>query len=182
MKYLVFLLALACFTAQAAVYKSVNENGEVVYSDSPSPGAKRVKMPKLQTYQPQPVPTLKSIKRPPVKNDYYSSFAFAKPDNDITIRDNLGVVHTELRLVPALDSGRGHLIQFYLDDEPYGPPIELLAVTMSNLERGEHRISASVLDGRGNILISAEDVVVHIHRDLKLPDPPIPVPLPATAR
>lgn len=168
MKVLVFLLALTCFTAQAAVYKSVNENGEVVYSDSPGPGAERVRLPKLQTYKPQPVPTLKSVKRAPIKNAYYSAFSFSKPNNDITIRDNLGVVHTELKLVPALDSGSGHRIQFYLDDEPYGPPVELLAVTMSNLDRGQHRISASVLDGRGNVLISAEDVVVHIHRYSKL--------------
>ena len=164
MKYLLTMLTLLAFVAQAEVYKTVNEHGDVVYSDTPTAGAKRLHMPKLQTYSPLPLRSLKSIKRPAIKNDFYSAFAFTKPENNITIRDNLGVVQTELKLVPGLGSRHQHLIQYYLDDKPYGPPIDQLAVTMSNLERGEHRLSASVLDQQGNILISADDVVVHIKR------------------
>ena len=56
MKKYIMLLALVTVVAQAEVYKSVNEKGEVVYSDTPSQGAERVKLPALPTYSAPPVP------------------------------------------------------------------------------------------------------------------------------
>ena len=47
MKYSAYLLVLLATTAQAEVYKSINADGEVIYSDIPSQGAKPVQMPAL---------------------------------------------------------------------------------------------------------------------------------------
>jgi len=165
MRYAVLLLLFLVATGHAAVYKSVNEDGEVVYSDTPAPDAERVRLPKLQTYNPDDIPSLARIKRIPVKNDFYSGFVFVQPEDNATIRDNLGMVTTELSLQPALITGRGHRIQFYLDNQPYGPPIEQLTVNMSNLVRGEHRLSASVIDENGDILISTGERIVHVKRE-----------------
>jgi hypothetical protein len=161
---LLFLLpALFASAVQAELYKSVNDAGEVVYSDSPSPGARRLRLPDLPTYAPPPVGTARIPSRAVMPNDFYQSLVFASPASDTTIRDDLGVVHTELRLVPELDDN--HLIQYFLDDKPYGPPIDQLTVTMSNLAPGRHRLSASAVDKLGNILISTEDIVVTIERE-----------------
>ena len=43
------LLLIIAATTHAEVYKSVNADGEVVYSDRPTQGAERVKMPPLPT-------------------------------------------------------------------------------------------------------------------------------------
>ncbi|MGD8312456.1 MAG: DUF4124 domain-containing protein [Gammaproteobacteria bacterium] len=163
MRILPLLLALIAVAVQAELYKSINQDGEVVYSDSPSPGARRLKLPELPTYALPPVGSLRTPSRVPIKNDLYERFVFAAPANDATIRDELGVIHTELQLVPGL--GDDHLIQYYLDDKPYGPPYDQLTVTMSNLAPGRHRLSASVIDRQGNILISTEDIVVTIERE-----------------
>lgn len=162
MKYWILSLAMFAVAVQAAVYKRVNEDGEVFYSDSPAPGAQRLQLPELPTYNPPPVGTLGAPSRVVIKNDFYNSFVFAHPANGTTITDDLGVVHAELQLEPQLREN--HSIQYYLDDKPYGPATDLLAVIMSNLTPGGHRLSASVVDSAGNVLISTEDVAVTIER------------------
>ena len=163
MKHWILVLALFAVAVQAAVYKRVDENGEVFYSDSPAPGAQRLQLPDLPTYTLPPVDTLGEPARVVIKNDFYDSFVFAGPANDSTIKDALGVVQAELQLVPGLRED--HLIQYYLDDKSYGPPIDQLAITISNLAPGRHRLSASVVDQVGNILISTSDVAITIERE-----------------
>lgn len=170
MKKIIILLALVASVAQAEVYKSVNEKGEVVYTDTPSQGAERVKLPALPTYTAPPVTPAASPARKAVQNEFYDSFSFSKPKNDETVRNNLGIVMIETRLAPALQTRLRHRIQFYLDGEPNGPPIDRTASTISNIDRGAHALSASVLDKDGKVLISTGDVTVHVKRESKLHD------------
>jgi hypothetical protein len=170
MKYLILLLAMVTATVQAEVYKSINADGEVVYSDTPSKGSERVKLPALPSYEPPPATPGSGSRQAAQDNDLYESFSFIKPVNDATVRNNLGIVMIEARLTPALLTKLKHRIQFYLDGEPYGPTIDRTAVTMSNLDRGEHVLSASVMDTDGTVLISTGDTVVHVKRQSKLFD------------
>ena len=170
MKKYILVLVLAAAGAQAEVYKSVNEKGEVVYSDTPSQGAEHVKLPSLPTYTAPPVIPSAKAAREPAKNAFYESFAFNKPENDETVRNNLGIVMIETRLTPSLQTKLRHRIQFYLDGEPNGPLIDRTAITMSNIERGAHTLSASVLDKDGKVLVSTGDITVHVKRESKLHD------------
>lgn len=170
MKKYIMLLALVTVVAQAEVYKSVNEKGEVVYSDTPSQGAERVKLPALPTYSAPPVPPAATATREPVQKALYESFAFNKPKNDETIRNNLGIVMIETRLVPALQTRSRHRVQFYVDGEPSGPPIDRTAFTISNIERGAHTLSASVLAKDGKVLVSTGDITIHVKRESRLHD------------
>ena len=47
MKRIPLLLILLAASVHADVYKSVNENGEVIYSDQPTPNAQHMKLPEL---------------------------------------------------------------------------------------------------------------------------------------
>ena len=170
MKKYILLLTLVSAVTQADVYKSVNDKGEVVYSDRPSQGSERVKLPGLPTYTAPPVKASPQAAREPAQKAIYESFAFSKPQSDETVRNNLGIVMIETRLTPSLQARTGHRIQFYLDGEPNGPLIDRTAITMSNIERGAHSLSASVLDRDGKVLISTGDITVHVKRESKLHD------------
>ena len=162
---LIFIVAAA---AHAEVYKSINADGEVVYSDRPTQGAERVKMPPLPSYTPQPVRTL-TRSAPAVEQQLqYESFTISSPASDATIRNNLGTVEIDTRLSPALMISLGHRIQFYLDGVAYGTLLDSTTLTLSNVERGEHRLSASVMDAAGTVLISTAEVTVHVKRASKL--------------
>lgn len=170
MKYFILLLVMVAAGVQAEVYKSVNEKGEVIYTDKPTVGAKRMKLPELPTYTAPPAAPSGSAATKPVQNAFYENFAFSRPGNEETVRNNLGIVMIETRLSPGLQTKRRHRIQFYLDGKPNGPLLDRTAITLSNLERGTHTLSASVLDQDGKALISTSDVTVYVKRESKLFD------------
>jgi hypothetical protein len=163
------MLTLLSGFAHSEIYKSVSADGEVVYSDKPSQGAERMPKRELSTYKPPELPA-RTSRRParPARSDYYKDFSIIKPQNDATIRNNPGIIMVEVKLNPGLQNNLGHKVQFYLDDEPYGPPVDNYAVTLSNLDRGEHSLSASVINAKGEIQISTIDVDVHLKRESRL--------------
>ena len=170
MKHIILLFALVTAGAQAEVYKSINDKGEVVYSDTPSQGAEQVKLPTLPTYSAPPVVPSPGVAPAPAENAIYESFSFSKPQNEATVRNNLGIIMIETRLAPPLQTRLRHRIQFYLDGKPNGPPLDRTAITMSNIERGAHTLSASVMDKNGRVLVSTGDITVHVKRESKLRD------------
>lgn len=185
MKRLLIMLLLVG-SAHAEIYKSINADGEVVYSDTRTKGAEALKMPALPTYTPPPVTESTSKKEEPVETAVYEDFIFLKPEDNATIRNNQGIINVELKLTPALRGKRNHRVQFYLDGEPYGEPGTSIRTTMSNVDRGEHSLTASVLDTDGDAIISAAPVIVNLHRQTLYnpnhpnnPNRPRPTPLPS---
>jgi len=187
MKRLLIMLLLAG-SAHAEIYKSINAAGEVVYSDTRTQGAETMKMPALSTYATPPVtPSAISKKAKSVETAVYEDFVFLTPEDDATIRNNQGIINAELKLTPALRGKLNHRVQFYLDGEAYGEPGSSIRTVMSDVERGEHSLTASVLDANGDTLISTAPVIVHLHRESiynpnnpNNPNRPRPTPLPST--
>jgi hypothetical protein len=181
MKRILILLVLFACQANAEIYKSVNADGEVVYTDTPTQGAERLKMPALPTYTPPPVPTSTSYAPVPApeKADFYKSFVIASPANEETIRNNLGILNIEAQLTPVLQVRLKHRVQFFLNGEPYGMPIGNTSLTISNLDRGDYTLSATVLDADGNALISTDKTVLYMKRNSILQNPPKPTRPPA---
>lgn len=167
MKWLPLSLLVFAGALHGAVYKHVNEKGEVVYSDTPAPGAEKMDLPELPTYTPPPVPLIRP-EGAPVESDIYRSLDVIKPQNDSTIRNNLGVIELQLRIDPPLKVREKHRIQFYLDNERYGPLVDKTSVMMSNIERGEHTLSASVFDAGGNVVAASKTVTVFVKRESEL--------------
>jgi len=169
MKNVLMILLLFVGCAQADVYKSVDDQGGVIYSDQPSAAAKKMVLPKLPTYTAPPLPPATPANARTTRSVAdYEAFSVSKPLDGSTLRSNLGVVQVELSLKPALKDVDRHRIQYYLDNEPYGPLVGALAITISNLERGTHTLSASIVDADNRELISAQPVTVHLKRQSRL--------------
>jgi len=165
MRYSLLLLVLLTGLVQAAVYKTVTESGEVIYSDTPTTGAERVRLPELPTYTPPPLPrSTASPAKQPVKS-LYKSMTFSEPENEATVRNNQGVVQFGIELDPPLMIRLGHKVQFYLDDKLHGSPVQTTAIGFSNIERGTHSVSAYVIDKDENPVMSADAVTFHMKRE-----------------
>jgi len=163
---LLLLAGLATGLVQAEIYKTINADGEVIYTDKPSPQGKKVKLPGLSTYAPPPEVTAKSIPRvrrsPPAGSDIYDEFSIQEPRNRTIIRNNLGIVDVTVALKPALKDK--HRIQYILDKELYGPAIAKTTIRISNLPRGRHTLSARLVDRKNNVLISTSAIVFNVRR------------------
>lgn len=181
MKYLLVMLMLLTGLVHAEVYKYIDDKGAVVYSDQPRPGAERVKLPEIQTYTPPPAPKLTPAPVIQPVQKLYERMAIVEPEKDGTVRNNQGVVQVRVSLTPPLMARQGHKIQFYLDTQPHGIPVTNTAIGFSNLDRGSHTLSASVLDAGGQTVMTADPVTFHLHRESKLfpQRRPTPNPLPA---
>jgi len=186
MKYSLLLLVLLTGLVQAAVYKTVTETGEVIYSDTPTQGSERVRLPELPTYTPPPLPKITaSPAKQPVKS-LYESMTFSEPVNEATVRNNQGLVQISIEIEPPLMTRLGHKVQFYLDDKRYGSPVESMVIGFSNIDRGTHSVSAYVIDKDETPVMSADAVTFHLQRESifnpKNPNNPInkpkPTPLP----
>ena len=179
MKQLLILLALISCAVQAEIYKFQNEKGEWIYSDKRPPSAEPLKLPPLSTYTPQ----TQTLQFDPVTqkktSDVYKSMVFVEPENDIVIRGNEGIVNVVVKLDPQLNSKRGHKIQYYLDQAPYGIPSVSSKTTLKNIDRGTHVLGAAVLDTGDKPVFRAVPVTFHVLRlsinspnRIKPPPPP----------
>ncbi len=163
-----FLLVL-CFIpliAGAAIYRSVDKDGNVVFSDQPQPGAKQLKLPPIPTFKaPVPDQSVDGAKKAPAKAAY-AHFSIAQPADNATIRSNTGTVQVHLSLKPNLHPG-DH-IALKVDGQPQGGDITTTQVTFQNLNRGTHTVQAQVVNAQGDVVISTAVVTFYLHRASRL--------------
>ncbi len=168
-KHIVFAaIALVWATAlPAAVYKSVDSQGNVVYTDEPSGDAKPVKLPPLSTV---PAPRYKSSAPSSAAVEQsaeaanYQRVSIVSPTQDETLRDNTGAVPVNVVTEPELNSAAGHRFKYYIDGQAQGKPTASGRIIFENLDRGAHSVEAAVVDSDGQELIRSSSVSFFLHR------------------
>ena len=152
----------------ADVYKHVDEQGNITYSDVPQKkGDKPISMPEPMTYQPLNTPKSSSgvgaKKTTKPKTIQYDSVAIATPVNEETIRSNSGDITVQISSTPALQANNTYVV--YLD----GNKIQespAATLTLTNVDRGSHTISVQIQDDKAQILASSEAVTFYLQRQV----------------
>jgi hypothetical protein len=157
---------LLCLTALASaqVFRSVGPDGTVQFSDQPAPGATSVDVQPAQTV-PMGGPILRSPAPAAAKEPggpVYGRFEILSPTADEGVRANDGNVTVSLALDPPLLPG--HRVVVLVDGRPVGSPDASLQVALTNLDRGTHRVEASVVNAGGQALASAGPLTFHVLR------------------
>ena len=168
MRYLL-LSALLIFSlaASAEMYRWVDEQGKVHFSDkAPNDDAK--------AYKPKPilvVPAdsgagsgLQPLNRPATQQVKYQGLAITSPANDhVFTPDKAMSVAVSIQIKPGLQAGQGHKVALYLNGQLYSMGNEL-NFTLNNLNRGTYTVHAAILDQRGKKLKSSETISFHIQK------------------
>ncbi|MGA9855439.1 MAG: DUF4124 domain-containing protein [Gammaproteobacteria bacterium] len=168
-----FILTLcAGLSVQAdAVYKWVDDQGNVHYSDHPRPGAEKVQLPKTQTYQPpstadMPTPAPQAATELPTTG--YQQLSIASPASQATLW-YVDEVPVSVSLIPALRSGDS--LTYHLDGQTIGPTTET-SVTFKNIPRGEHTVSVT-LNAADGATLAAGPVTFYVQqKSILSPKPP----------
>ena len=174
-KRILSLLAISLFalTSQAAekkkLYKWVDENGNIHYSDEPHQGAEEIEIKEVPTVKmktpelnlPKIIDPLDAGDKAAVRIDYYQTMALSEPSDDGVIRNNAGVITLTASLNPSLQEG--HQIRFFLDGKPVSSDDpKALSATVEKAEFGEHSANFIVLDDKGNQLQASETIRFHL--------------------
>ncbi len=173
----VMLLVLTTPSVSAAgVYKNVQPDGTIVYSDRPAEGAEEIKLPELQTYTPAPIPESDTAGAARTEagseSAGYKTVAISSPENDATLRDNAGNVSVNLRIEPPLKPN--HTVDIRMDGKSIGKG-RGSAVNLTNVDRGTHTLEAVIVDESGKEIGRTGSVVFHLNRASirkKAPAPP----------
>ena len=168
MKYYLMIGLLLATSIQAAIYRSVDENGKVTFSDVEDEKSEEIVIdlaptPVVPPASPQiiieDIPSEKE-KQPTAINYQLSIISPAQNENF----QNPESIRVEARVSPALNAVGGDLLQFELDGKPWGDPQALISTQLSNIERGSHILTVSVRDKAGNILKKSKSTLFHVHK------------------
>lgn len=169
--FLLFLLLFSVTQVVAGVYRWVDASGHVHFSDQPVEGAEKLDLPEPTVYSPRELPGQEEDQAGEgnVAGTPYSRFAVVSPSNNETIHDNEGNVKVSLEIQPALE--KGQKFRLFLDGSPVSGELPTPQITLQNVDRGTHTISAAILDQGGIELGRTGEVYFHL-RKTSLLDPP----------
>lgn len=168
-------LSLFCGSAAAEIYKVVDENGNVTYTDqAPSPAAQPLDLPKLPVVETTPVEPLPDVNAGEEASDQtmtrrdlrrmYRDFHLTRPAQDETFwgTGNTVVVSwdSSTPLMPDMS------VRLLLDGEQERiTQTNMVALT---LNRGTHTVQAELRDGRGRRVATTEQVTFYVKQYSRL--------------
>jgi hypothetical protein len=145
------LSLFAAFAVQAAViYKWVDADGVVHYSDQASPGAEKIFTSSSSSAAAASSPRAPAGFQPtpssaPATGLGYTDFSFASPVSDQTFfGDDVIAVH--LSLAPALKPNQN--ITWHLNGKQLDYPPDALSFSLPHLDRGTYALAATITDQR----------------------------------
>lgn len=161
------LLLTFVVSAEPVIYKWVDTNGLVHYSDIPAAAnAAVVSLGLYNTVHDQSInAVLNTQQSTSVSPSNYSTVTIVEPCNNFTSAPSeLGVMHVQVKLTPALRSG--DMLQLLLDEIPVGKPQASSDFVLNNVVRGSHRIVAHVFNAQGKLLAKSPEVTFFMQRPI----------------
>lgn len=154
------LVASSSSIAQEKVlYKKVDKNGRIVFTDKPIAGSKKVVVDTSKNLLsiPRPKPKIKDKNSEVAQGDKsvnaiaYDVLEVEKPASGESVRANDGSLYVIIALSPMLD--RNHSIRVLLDGEMVGSEQKVPYFSLTGIDRGAHQISAQVIDDESGEVI-----------------------------
>lgn len=167
----------------AQVYKTVDENGNVVYTDQPpSDGAKPMELRPLSIIEApdysEPSDAVKPMAEAEDGEDFslrdlrrnYSDFSITRPVSEETFRDLEKAITVVWDTRYRLQSGMQ--VTVYLDGQEFETTTRS-SVSLGRLERGEHKVMAVLNDDQGRRIASTKVVTFYVMQVSVRPRPAI---------
>ncbi len=158
------LVVLIC-PAQAEIYRYLDAEGNVTFSNQPPPGVK------AEPLELAPVNTVggerssrseaRSGREQAPEEAAYERFAITQPEHDTAVRNNAGNITISLDLSPELRPSDE--VYLYLD----GVEVAHGAITsfaLTNVDRGTHQVHAEIKDAEGKTLAKTPSVTFTLQR------------------
>jgi len=157
----------------SAIYKSVDENGNTVFSDSPpDSNAEKIELGPINTIPAPDLPARRNNPDEPTARDSrYETFEITRPQPDESIRSNAGNISIALKVAPAIDRGANDQIVITMDGREIARGTQT-SINLDNVPRGSHTLNAVIVSSNGKKLATANSVEFHVLR-VTVPKPQV---------
>ena len=155
-------LAAPAHPNSTKIYVWRNENGVLVFSDSPRPGAEEVKTKPGNIIQSSTSLDTEVLDINPQTIIEKYEIVISTPKNNATVRDNTGSIYIAGGIKPRFKAGLE--VQLVLDGKPHQKPQKHSMFSLRDIERGEHKIKMLLLNEEGKVIASSKSVTFYMHR------------------
>jgi|GEM_PF-251208 hypothetical protein len=160
-------------TGSRKVFITYDKNNNIVYSDTPSPGAKEInvrdstnRMLSTETDNSKVtgMVTDTNANAIPVSLDANAKFevVLTRPEEQGTVRENSGTVYVSGQIKPLF--AQGLQVQIYLDGKLAAGPSSNANFILHDVERGEHKVMMELITKTGKVIAQSQTVTFYLHR------------------
>ena len=178
-RLLLTILLLLPLAAHSQIYRTTDDQGNVIFTDRPPADGSDSEEVELGTLNTTPAPA--AAPRPttpanPAKEKAASySVSIVSPENETSLPMGPGDFTVDAKVSPSLKSGQ--FLQLYMDGEPWGEPQRAPSWSLSNVFHGAHDLKVAVVDASGKQLAVSAPVRVYVNRPYVSPlNRPAPTP------
>ena len=161
---LLLVVTLLPLIVSAELYKGLNAEGNVVYSDTSFKDAE-IFIPAFLTITNAPKVKRKNIKEITKEETAaafkYTDFDIISPIDNQTIW-NQPELTVSLQLKPGLNIDEGHTVWLMMNGKTMVKNSQNMSIQIGRAERGAHQLQAHVKDTDGKTVASSRAIIVHI--------------------
>jgi hypothetical protein len=150
----------------AEIYKTVDENGNVTYSDTPKEKADAVDLPQINTQ-----PAIQVRTRPGTDTSEEENQEPAPKRYQVRILSPgmglqvpMGQQDVPVNVLIAPNLHKNHRMQLFVNGQPYGPASQSNQGVLKNIYRGEHRLHAAVVTRKGKVISQSSPITIFVQR------------------
>lgn len=157
------LLVLAPALGESAkVYKWTDNQGNIIYSDSPRPGAEAIEVPTEPAGIGSVPPKQMNAPKQQTPGPAYGALIMASPSEGQILDDPGGWVNVSLAVEPPLRVSQGDAVRLRLDGQALDTRYSGSQIAIPSVPRGTHTVQAEVVSPAGDVLIASATVTFHM--------------------
>ena len=151
------------FHAFAAIYKWVDKDGKVHYSDTPRDGAQLVTPnPNTENAIKFSVPKASRVQQQATTASDIQ-VQILSPVDQQTLRDNRGNFSVSSIVTPSTANAHVKYV-LLLDGQAIGQPQQQGVFELEGIDRGQYQLKVQVIDSQNTVLASSPEITVYLHR------------------
>jgi hypothetical protein len=156
------MIALLATHGHAQVYKHVDEEGNVTFTDAPPPDAQPVEIGPTNTAPPPAAAYPKApADKPKTGGGGNYSLSITAPAHEQIFHGG-GIFTVSASVSPSL--GPNHQLQLFMNGAPRGEPQGGASWPLTNVSRGEQVLEVAVVDADGKEIARSKPVTVFVFR------------------
>ncbi|MDB2440503.1 DUF4124 domain-containing protein [Luminiphilus sp.] len=150
----------------ADIYKSVDKNGVVTFSDTPpkakSASDERIKLPAHTNRMPSIEVPERLVSENSEAPANPSILTITAPGDNVTIPMGPGIFDVLADVQPPLKEAE--FVELHLDSTPVAPPQKIAKWTLTYVTRGAHKLEVRRVSSSGQVLDSSAPITVFVLR------------------